>query len=98
MDVNDAGDRSVGGRTKKEPPRLDGETDKNADGGCQSHRQDPDLFQVARGVHTARHSTQKPQNSQNKPFFSAGSASSALIVVARAPRPLSTPRLCRCAP
>src|SRR5439155_19457283 len=32
--------------------------------------------------HTARHSTQKPQNSQNKTVFSAGSASSALIVVA----------------
>jgi hypothetical protein len=30
-----------------------------------------------------RHSTQKPQNSQNKPVFSAGSASSALIVVER---------------
>src|SRR5213595_2879862 len=34
--------------------------------------------------HTVRHSTQKPQNSQNKKrLFSAGSAGSALIVVAR---------------
>jgi hypothetical protein len=36
--------------------------------------------------HTVRHSTQKPQNSQNRTGFSAGSASSALIVVVARPR------------
>jgi hypothetical protein len=39
MDMNDAGDRSVGERLKKETPRLDGETDKNADSDYQSRRQ-----------------------------------------------------------
>jgi hypothetical protein len=34
------------------------------------------------GNRTSRHSTQKPQNSQNKTVFSVGSARSALIVVA----------------